>query len=94
MISFLFLSFIGGILSLLTGMSFLSLFEILFWLLRLPATKSVKSEKRLPMHDYHEKVTPEVRKRCGSDPFIKSLSPKQQSFESSLKLKGSYNNYY
>ena len=75
-------------------MSFLSLFEILFWLLRLPAPQSVKSEKRLPMHDYHEKFTPEVRKRCGSDPFIKSLSPKQQSFESSLKLKGSYNHYY
>ena len=30
---------VGGILSLLTGMSFLSLFEILFWLLRLPPKK-------------------------------------------------------
>ena len=75
-------------------MSFLSLFEILFWLLRLPVPKSVKSEKRLQMHDNHEKIAHEVRKRSGSDPFIKSLSPKQQSFESSLKLKGSYNQYY
>ena len=83
---------VGGILSLLTGMSFLSLFEIIFWLLRLPPTK----DKQLPLpKKSKENQENEVRKLERSPTTIgNKILEKPESFQSSLRIKESYNQYY
>ena len=59
----------GGILGLLTGMSFLSLFEIIFWLLRLPPNKKNESQHSRKVH---ERQSMEVRKTERSFPHTGS----------------------
>ena len=58
----------GGILGLLTGMSFLSLFEIMVWLLRLLTAKSKQIQngivhKRQSMEVQHQRITVELKNK-------------------------------
>ena len=84
--------FLGGILSLLTGMSFLSLFEIIFWLLRLPPNKNNQSQHPRKIYE-RQAMEDEKPDQTSSTSRIKELQ-KQQSFQSSLKVKESYHHYY
>ena len=75
-------------------MSFLSLFEIIFWLLRLPAAKSLKDKKSVNVQEDIETYATDIRNQTWSPTVIKTEMPNPPSFENSLKLKGNYNHYY
>ena len=74
-------------------MSFLSLFEILFWLLRLRAPKSKQGGKHPILKDDCGNLKIEKKTTCCCS-ALKDSSSKQESFESALRLKGNCKNYY
>ena len=78
--------------SLLTGMSFLSLFEIFFWLLRLPPNKNNQSQHPRKVYE-RQAMEQEKEEQSSSTSGIKELQ-KQQSFQSNLKVRDSYHQYY
>ena len=74
-------------------MSFLSLFEIVFWLLRLPGGKSAKLKKSPDFEDGIQGFPTEIRKQDNSESLARNKGQKQRSFEDDLKLKEEYNYY-
>ena len=74
-------------------MSFLSLFEIVFWLLRLPGGKSAKLKKFSDFKNGMQGFPTEIRKQDNSESLAKTKGQKQRSFEDDLKLKEEYSYY-
>ena len=74
-------------------MSFLSLFEILFWLLRLPGEKSAKIKKNPEFKDGIQDFPTEIRKQDNSRSIATNMVQKQRSFEDELKFKKDYSYY-
>ena len=75
-------------------MSFLSLFEIFFWLLRLPGVKSSKLKKNPDFKDGIQGFPIEIRKQDNSKASARNKAQNQMSFEDDLKLKEEYSHYY